>query len=66
MARTPFVGGNWKMNTGLESGPALARAVAAGAREHPACEVVVFPRTPLLLAVGEALRAPPPRAGGVG
>ena len=66
MARTPFVGGNWKMNTGLESGPALARAVAAGAREHPACEVVVFPPFPFLLAGGEALRAPSASSGVVG
>ena len=29
--RTPFVAGNWKMNTDRASGQALARAVAAGA-----------------------------------
>lgn len=56
MSRTPFVGGNWKMNTGLETGPALARAVAAGAAQHPGCEVAVFPPFPFLLAVGEALQ----------
>ncbi|MCC7388388.1 MAG: triose-phosphate isomerase [Phycisphaerales bacterium] len=55
MSRTPFVGGNWKMNTGPESGPALAREVAAGAAEHPGCEVAVFPPFPFLLAVGRAL-----------
>ena len=55
MTRTPYVGGNWKMNTGLETGPALARDIAAGASEHSACEVVVFPPFPFLLAVGEAL-----------
>ena len=57
MFRTPFVGGNWKMNTGPESGPALAREVGAGAAKHPACEVAVFPPFPFLLAVGAALRA---------
>lgn len=55
MSRTPFVGGNWKMNTGLESGPELARGVAAGAADHAACEVAVFPPFPFLVAVGEAL-----------
>ena len=34
MSRTPFVGGNWKMNTGRESGPALAREVSAGAAKR--------------------------------
>lgn len=63
MPRTPYVGGNWKMNTGRESGPRLAREVAAGASEHPACEVVVFPPFPFLLAVGEALRAPSASSG---
>ncbi|VAX35662.1 Triosephosphate isomerase [hydrothermal vent metagenome] len=55
MTRTPTIGGNWKMNTTLETGPALARAIAAGLGEAPACEVVVFPPFPFLLAVGEAL-----------
>ncbi len=41
MTRTPIIGGNWKMNTGLETGPALAREIAAG--ETTACEVAVFP-----------------------
>ena len=31
MARTPFVAGNWKMNTTKASAVALAKAVAAGA-----------------------------------
>ena len=30
MARTPFVAGNWKMNTTAETGRALANAVADG------------------------------------
>ncbi len=55
MTRTPTIGGNWKMNTSLETGPALAREIAAGLGEAPACEVVVFPPFPFLLAVGEAL-----------
>ncbi|MBK7403538.1 MAG: triose-phosphate isomerase [Phycisphaerales bacterium] len=55
--RKPYVGGNWKMNTGRESGPALAREVASGAAQHRGCEVAVFPPFPFLLAVGEALGA---------
>ncbi len=54
--RTPTIGGNWKMNTGLETGPALAREIAAGVNETTACEVAVFVPFPFLLAVGEALR----------
>lgn len=55
MTRTPYVGGNWKMNTGLETGPTLAREIAAGVGEDSACEVVVFVPFPFLVAVGEAL-----------
>ena len=53
--RTPYVGGNWKMNTSLETSLALAREIAAGASKHSACEVVVFPPFPFLLTVSEAL-----------
>ena len=66
MTRTPSLGGNWKMNTSLETGPALARAIATGLGEAPACEVVLFVPFPFLLVVGEALgggralRAEPP------
>lgn len=63
MTRTPFVGGNWKMNTGLKTGSALAREIAAGASTHLACEVVVFPPFPFLPATGEALGGKPVKLG---
>ncbi|MDQ7012980.1 MAG: triose-phosphate isomerase [Planctomycetota bacterium] len=55
MARTPSVGGNWKMNTDRTTGPALARDLAPAAAANPGCEVAVFVPFPYLLAVGEAL-----------
>ena len=59
--RTPYVGGNWKMNTNRATGPALAREVGAGA--DAACEVVVFPPFPYLLGVGQALAGSRTRLG---
>lgn len=55
MARTPIVGGNWKMNTTRSTGVELASAVSRSAAETPGVEVVVFPPFPYLLAVREAL-----------
>jgi len=52
--RTPFVGGNWKMNTDRGSGTALARSVCdtvAGS----GIDVAVFPPFPYLSGVGEVL-----------
>jgi triosephosphate isomerase len=42
-ARTPFVGGNWKMNLTLKDAGALARAVGEGAADAPGVDVAIFP-----------------------
>ena len=49
--RTPIIGGNWKMNTGLESGMNLASCIVDGVEECVSCDVVVYPPTPFLQAV---------------
>jgi triosephosphate isomerase len=49
--RTPIIGGNWKMNTGLESGMILASSVVDGVEEYASCDVVVYPPFPFLQAV---------------
>lgn len=54
--RRPIVGGNWKMNTRLESGAALAREVAGGCDSIQGVEAMVFPPLPYLLAVSSVLR----------
>jgi len=54
--RTPFVGGNWKMNTDRATGAALARAVAEGTAACDGVEVAVFPPFPYLGAIAETLR----------
>ncbi len=54
--RTPFVGGNWKMNTDRASGVALARAVAQGADACKGVEVAVFPPFPYLGTIADALQ----------
>ncbi len=54
MARTPFVAGNWKMNTLRASAVALAGEVARGAPEG--VQVGVAPPFVYLDAVGQALR----------
>lgn len=52
MNRRPFVGGNWKMNTDLISGTALAQAVATQWKQSAdAVDVVIFPPYPYLQAV---------------
>jgi triosephosphate isomerase len=48
--RTPFVGGNWKMNTSRESGIRLLAEVSARPR-HPGVEVAVYPPFPYLAGV---------------
>ncbi len=54
--RTPFVGGNWKMNTDRAGAAALAREVAAlTALPTPGVDTAVFPPFPYLLAAGEAI-----------
>ncbi len=55
-ARTPLVGGNWKMNTDLASAVELADDVVAGCSPLvERCEVAVFPPFPYLQAVGKTL-----------
>lgn len=54
--RKPFVGGNWKMNTGLLTAGALARGVCGELAERLAVDVVVFPPFPYLLSVNSILR----------
>jgi triosephosphate isomerase (TIM) len=54
MARTPFVAGNWKMNTNKAAAVALAKGVAAGAPDR-GVEVGVAPPFVYLDAVGQAL-----------
>jgi triosephosphate isomerase len=54
--RTPFVGGNWKMNTTLASAVELTEDVAAAVKELEArCDIAIFPPFPYLQAVGHAL-----------
>ncbi len=61
--RTPFVGGNWKMNTDRASGVSLARAVAEGTTACKGVEVAVFPPFPYLAAIAETLRDSPVSLG---
>ena len=56
MARTPYVGGNWKMNTDLASATALVRSVVEQTAGVDNVEIAVFPPFPYLLAVGSVLR----------
>ena len=58
MARTPFVAGNWKMNTTKASAVALAKGVAAGAPTG-GVEAGVCPPFVYLDAVGQALAGSP-------
>jgi triosephosphate isomerase len=53
MPRTPFVVGNWKMNTSREDAVRLATAVAA--ESIPRVQVVVCPPFPWLVPVAAAL-----------
>jgi len=58
--RKPFVAGNWKMNTDIQSSVALAQAIAAGTGEKLAdgqMTVAVCPPSVYLRAVEQALRS---------
>ena len=55
--RTPIIGGNWKMNTDLESGMSLASCVVDGVENCDSCEVVVYPPFPFLQAVESVVDA---------
>ena len=55
-ARTPIVGGNWKMNTDLAAAVELAdNVVASCASFVDRCDIAVFPPFPYLQAVGRTL-----------
>jgi triosephosphate isomerase (TIM) len=54
-ARIPIIGGNWKMNTTLPEAVDLARQVLDTIGRFPACEVVLYPPFPNLVAVHEVL-----------
>ena len=56
MQRKMFVGGNWKMNTTLESACELTRGLAGQLRGVTGVEVAVYPPCPFLLSVGAILR----------
>ncbi|MBI4496467.1 MAG: triose-phosphate isomerase [Chloroflexi bacterium] len=52
---TPFIAGNWKMNTTLDEAVALARGVAAELADFDGVEVAVCPPFVSLAAVRDAL-----------
>lgn len=49
--RRPIIGGNWKMNTDLETGMLLASDVADSIAECDACDIVIYPPFPYLQAI---------------
>ena len=62
MPRT-IVAGNWKMNTTLAEGVALAAAVAQGAGQAPGVELILCPPAISLAAVREAVGGSPVAVG---
>jgi triosephosphate isomerase len=59
MPRTPFIAGNWKMNTTKATGVALAKAVAAGVPKSGAVQVGVAPPFVYIDAVVQAVSGSP-------
>lgn len=56
--RTPFVGGNWKMNTNLATATTLAQEVASRCADSAhTSQVVIFPPFPYLAAVRNQLKS---------
>lgn len=53
--RTPFVGGNWKMNTDAASAVALAKALAADLGDLPPAQIAVYPPFVYLREIRSAL-----------
>ena len=62
--RTPLIAGNWKMNGLQADGLALARAVAKGARDDVAVELLICPPATLLAPVATVLQGSAVRLGG--
>ena len=62
--RTPFVGGNWKMNLDLARSTALASESGGVAAACGTVDVAIFPPFPYLAKVVEVLRGSPIRLGG--
>ncbi len=58
-SRLPMVAGNWKMNTTVEQGVALALAVADRCAAQTGVEVAVLPPFPHLVSVRQALGQQP-------
>ncbi len=56
MARKPFIAGNWKMNTDLAWGTALAKALAGSIGSESSVDLAVFPPFVYLPAIVEALK----------
>lgn len=58
--RKPYVGGNWKMNTSVDSSSSLARGVVEACDPvQGKVEIVVFPPAPYLIGVKSILRSRP-------
>ena len=55
LKRTPIIGGNWKMNTDLESGMLLAGAVADQFDSCDCCDIVIYPPFLYLQAVDSVI-----------
>mgnify|MGYP001983208412 CR=1 FL=1 len=55
-SRTPFIAGNWKMNTVLSEAVSLAKEVAAAAEKADGVQVAVCPPFPFIVPVKEALK----------
>lgn len=53
--RTPFVGGNWKMNTNRAEGVALIDAIG-DRMQVDGVQVAVFPPFPYLIGIGERIK----------
>lgn len=61
--RTPFIGGNWKMNLTREEARGLAGALARNIGDGGEVDVAVFPPFPWLVEVAEALEGSAVRLG---
>lgn len=51
--RTPFVGGNWKMNTNAQDGADLIEALGSLMASTNSVEVAVYPPFPYLMGIGQ-------------